>query len=315
MIGPGGRSSTRGKDIIAKLGQKLALTQTQTLVVKGYTDNNPIGPALKRSGITSNQELSQKRADEVMQFLISQGVNPQLVSAQGFGDSDQVASNDTTRGRAQNRRIEITIQDSQGPAVSAPIPGQYVPGYGPLSAAGPPPPGPGQPPYRDPRLINVLYATNRAIAGSPVGQIDANEITDNRSPTLAYGSAVIRVPEAHKIGQVERPSDRDIAIIGFTISKAKEDEKKNFVAKQFINLTRGQFIDTIKHSKGGGAMLFVHGIATPFSDAIFKTAQIAFDTNFPGVPITFAWPTKGTWLPTDYNYDQNSATYSGSFEF
>ena len=42
-------------------------------------------------------ELSQKRADTVMQFMIAQGVKPSLVSAQGFGEKDPVASNDTPR--------------------------------------------------------------------------------------------------------------------------------------------------------------------------------------------------------------------------
>jgi outer membrane protein OmpA-like peptidoglycan-associated protein len=44
-----------------------------------------------------------------MQFLIAQGVNPSLVSAQGFGEANPVASNDTPEGRAQNRRVELTL--------------------------------------------------------------------------------------------------------------------------------------------------------------------------------------------------------------
>jgi flagellar motor protein MotB len=44
--------------------------------VSGYTDNAPIGPVLRQQGVTSNQELSQKRAEAVMQYLISQGVRP-----------------------------------------------------------------------------------------------------------------------------------------------------------------------------------------------------------------------------------------------
>lgn len=105
----GWEMSDRGKDIIAKLAKKLAPTQQNKLVVKGYTDNAPIGPGLQRQGITSNQELSQKRAETVMQFLISQGVQPDLLTAQGFGDADPVASNDTAKGRAQNRRVELTL--------------------------------------------------------------------------------------------------------------------------------------------------------------------------------------------------------------
>jgi chemotaxis protein MotB len=62
-----------------------------------------------RESITSNQVLSQKRADNVMQFMISRGVNPSLVSAHGFGEKDPVASNDTPEGRAKNRRVELTV--------------------------------------------------------------------------------------------------------------------------------------------------------------------------------------------------------------
>jgi len=49
----------RGQHIIADLAKKLAPTQQQKIVVSGYTDNAPIGPALKQRGITSNQQLSE----------------------------------------------------------------------------------------------------------------------------------------------------------------------------------------------------------------------------------------------------------------
>jgi catechol 2,3-dioxygenase-like lactoylglutathione lyase family enzyme len=60
----------------------------------------------------SNLILSQKRADNVMQYMISQGVNPNLVAAQGFGDASPVASNATPEGRAQNRRVELTLANT-----------------------------------------------------------------------------------------------------------------------------------------------------------------------------------------------------------
>ena len=94
---------------LSKIVPILAPKQQTKIQVNGYTDNVPIGPGLTRQGITSNLELSQKRADTVMQFLISQGVNPSLVSAHGFGEADPVASNDTPQGRAQNRRVELTL--------------------------------------------------------------------------------------------------------------------------------------------------------------------------------------------------------------
>jgi chemotaxis protein MotB len=97
---------------IAKMAPILAPMQETTIMVNGYTDNTPIGPELMREGVTSNLILSQKRADNVMQFMISQGVKPNLVTAQGFGDANPVASNDTAAGRAQNRRVELTLAGS-----------------------------------------------------------------------------------------------------------------------------------------------------------------------------------------------------------
>jgi chemotaxis protein MotB len=101
--------SPQGKDLIGKLAPKLAPYQQNKLVVNGYTDNAPIQPALKREGVTSNEVLSQKRAEAVMQYLISQGVKPDMISARGFGEAKPVASNNTAKGRAQNRRVEVTL--------------------------------------------------------------------------------------------------------------------------------------------------------------------------------------------------------------
>jgi chemotaxis protein MotB len=80
--------------------------------VNGYTDSTPIGPGLAKQGVTTNLILSQKRADNVMQYMISQGVKSNLVSAHGFGESDPIASNDTAAGKAQNRRVELTVASS-----------------------------------------------------------------------------------------------------------------------------------------------------------------------------------------------------------
>jgi chemotaxis protein MotB len=97
---------------IGKMVPILAPMQQTKIMVNGYTDNVPIGPGLMRQGITSNLVLSQKRADNVMNFMVSQGVNSSLVSAQGFGDANPVASNDTAEGQAQNRRVELTLAGS-----------------------------------------------------------------------------------------------------------------------------------------------------------------------------------------------------------
>ena len=59
---------------IAKIAKILAPMQQTKIGINGYTDNVPIGPGLVRQGVTSNLILSQKRAENVAQFMNSQGV-------------------------------------------------------------------------------------------------------------------------------------------------------------------------------------------------------------------------------------------------
>ena len=70
---------------------------------------SPSAQYLQRQGITSNEMLSQKRAEAVMEYLIAHGVKPDMISARGLGEAEPVASNDTTQGRTQNRRVELTL--------------------------------------------------------------------------------------------------------------------------------------------------------------------------------------------------------------
>ena len=103
------KMSPQGQSIIGKMALKLAPTQQEKLYVNGYTDNTPIGPGLQQQGVTSNQQLSEKRAEAVMNFLITQGVKPDLVAARGYGAASPVAPNSTAHGRAENRRVELTL--------------------------------------------------------------------------------------------------------------------------------------------------------------------------------------------------------------
>ena len=69
--------------------------------VEGYTDT--VG------GDEYNQKLSENRANGVMNFLVSQGVAQDHITAQGFGKSNPVADNGTAAGRSQNRRVNLVV--------------------------------------------------------------------------------------------------------------------------------------------------------------------------------------------------------------
>lgn len=97
-----------GKAALAKIAPTLAALKGPQIAVRGYTDNEPIGGALKER-FPSNVALSSGRADAVVAYLTQKGVPAGIMSAQGFGDADPMAGNDTAEGRAKNRRVEIVI--------------------------------------------------------------------------------------------------------------------------------------------------------------------------------------------------------------
>jgi len=68
--------------------------------VDGHTDN--IGPA------EYNMKLSERRANAVMEYFVSKGVDTKRLTIKGFGLTKPAASNDTKEGRAKNRRVELT---------------------------------------------------------------------------------------------------------------------------------------------------------------------------------------------------------------
>ena len=80
------------------------------VVVSGFTDTLPVRSELQRAGIGDNIDLSSRRAANVVEYFSSHGVDPNILSAKGFGATRPIAPNDTPQGRAQNRRIEIVLE-------------------------------------------------------------------------------------------------------------------------------------------------------------------------------------------------------------
>ena len=98
-----------GAPVLNKMVPIFRSFQHTTITVVGYTDSTPVGPQLQLAGIKDNTDLSLRRASEVVAFFQSQGVNPNLLNARGFGEAYAVAPNDTSEGRARNRRVDIVL--------------------------------------------------------------------------------------------------------------------------------------------------------------------------------------------------------------
>lgn len=101
------------REKLAKISGILLAYPGLKIQVEGYTDST--------GGEEFNQRLSEQRAGMVRDYLIDQLVPASSVTAQGFGESQPVASNDTVQGRQQNRRVQLVVNgDAIGDGVDSP---------------------------------------------------------------------------------------------------------------------------------------------------------------------------------------------------
>ena len=88
------------KEVLKNLATVLKEMNVKNFEIDGYTDSD--------GSDEHNQVLSEKRANSVKNFLVSQGVTAEITT-KGYGESKPVASNDTAEGKQKNRRVEIII--------------------------------------------------------------------------------------------------------------------------------------------------------------------------------------------------------------
>lgn len=89
------------REKLAKISGILLAHPGLTLQIEGHTDS--VGSD------EFNQQLSERRADSVRDFLAEEGVAVSSMSARGFGKTQPVATNDTPEGRQRNRRVELVV--------------------------------------------------------------------------------------------------------------------------------------------------------------------------------------------------------------
>ena len=89
------------REKLAKVAGVLATHKGLTIEAEGFTDST--------GGSGLNHRLSEQRAKNTMDYLISQGVPATAISFKGYGEENPIASNDTPSGRQENRRVELVV--------------------------------------------------------------------------------------------------------------------------------------------------------------------------------------------------------------
>ncbi|WP_082473220.1 alpha/beta hydrolase [Methylobacterium sp. Leaf85] len=151
-----------------------------------------------------------------------------------------------------------------------------------------------------PSEVQLLFATTRKPSTS---KKDIAYFSGDRGEELSFGSARVSVPIKHFLGQAERPMNW--TFFGFEIYAETEKDSKHFIIKQASTVDQSEFEKIINESGSDEALIFVHGFNNSFEDAIFRTAQIAWDLQYKGLPILFSWASRG--VIGDYLYDRESA--------
>ena len=150
----------------------------------------------------------------------------------------------------------------------------------------------------------LFYATDRA----PRNGISAQQhFGDERQAgnRLNYGTCEVTIPAAHRAGQTEEPAWYRLEWEG--------DPARHFMLKSVRPLERAAFFAEVRgrfQGKPAETFVFVHGYNVSFSRAARRTAQIAYDLDFQGVPILFSWPSAAKL--TAYFSDRENAEWSAA---
>lgn len=134
--------------------------------------------------------------------------------------------------------------------------------------------------------MDVFFATSRAV--DPAGQ-GADRFKATHGGKLQYGRAVVSIPKSHKEGNLELPAVWRFELVA--------DPNKHFVLKSAALLDteplRAAIRASLARAERKAVLVFVHGYNSSFTDAAFRSAQLAQDLKFKGLPMFFSWPSAG----------------------
>ncbi len=157
-------------------------------------------------------------------------------------------------------------------------------------------------------IVLCGMATVEAYVRSQLRDQLSGELYGSRPTDLSYGICEVSVPrqENRKAGDLSRPT-------AMWVFEAPENPDKHFMLRRVEENSDKSVFYThmaaeLAEFDENAALLFIHGYNCSFEDAVFRTAQLAVDLKFPGVAVTFSWPSYAD--PVKYPFDEQNAEVS-----
>lgn len=192
----------------------------------------------------------------------------------------------TTRGMGTGGSSTRTLPRSDG--------GQAAPPR--IGASEAPPGNPTVPADGRPfTAIPIYFGTDRNRTSTPGGALTFGP--DN-ADALSLGQAIVTIPKEHRVERgVARPSWLDLLSLQ---NPFREDPARHFTLERLdVFSSEQQFLDAVAARMQAArefknqALVFVHGYRNTFDDALFRAAQLSFDTGFDGATFVYSWPSAG----------------------
>jgi len=210
----------------------------------------------------------------------------------------------TTRSNFKGRRIVSKHGGPKGTSLShgywrgrhklLPVPEPPTHRAKPLPA-----PAQGTKPEANYSIQRIFFATDRGLSSTNPPRFGHKR---NPAGTLTLGTCDVSIPRdpRHHTARIERPS-----IWRFEF---REDPEKHFTIRERTIKPRNEFYEElaalVAKSENKEAFVFIHGFRVAFDDAVYRTAQIAYDLGFPGAPVLYSWPSNGKLY--EYTADINN---------
>jgi esterase/lipase superfamily enzyme len=157
-------------------------------------------------------------------------------------------------------------------------------------------------------IVPVFYGTDR-VRKSEAGRLSYGA---ERARRLELGRALVTVPAAHRVPAIERPFALRIPYLELVVYERAEDPKKHFTIKVLEVLPRNDLLTMVRARIAAArafrdqVVVFIHGFNTDFDNAIYRTAQLAYDLQFDGAAFLYSWPAGAGVI--GYTGDRESAT-------